>query len=191
MQDAELLHLLLQEPEEGCRRLLEQYTGFVLALVRKRIGGCATAEDIEEIAEDVLFAFYQQRERFSMDRGSVRSLLATMVHHACVDYYRAQTRQVQCTNDDAALESQTEHGEDPEQAVIRREDGNRLIAAIHKLGESDASILIWKYYFGETAAVIAERLEMRVGTVEMRISRAKQKVVAMLQQGGEDDANRA
>ena len=79
MPDEELLHLLLHNPEEGCRQLLMQYSGFVLAVVRRRIGTCCLPQEAEELVSDILFEFYQKRAQINLQRGSIRALLATLI----------------------------------------------------------------------------------------------------------------
>ena len=57
--DAELLKLLRERPDDGCTALLREYTGLVLAIVRRRLGGCTfcSAEDMEELTSDILFSY--------------------------------------------------------------------------------------------------------------------------------------
>ena len=63
---------------------------------------------------------------------------------------------------------------------MQAEQKQLLLTAIHGLSESDQELLIRKYYCGETAAEIAGSLSLRTGTVEMRLSRARQKLRAMI-----------
>ena len=88
MSDTELIALLQSQPEQGCKALLEQYTGLVLAICRRKLGGICTAEDIEELSSDILFEFWKKRELLSEKKGTVRALLATMADRRCIDYYR-------------------------------------------------------------------------------------------------------
>lgn len=187
MTDAELLQLLKTDPAQGCRILVQEYTGFVMSIARCRIGGICSNEELEELTSDVLFAFYQKREQLTTEKGSVRGLLATMTTRRCVDRYRKYAAQPVQT---ASLEEEQQTDPigsilSPEEQYLQKERCQALISAINALGEPDRSIILWKYYFGETAAAIADRLSMRTGTVEMRISRAKAKLRKAM--GGDDD----
>ncbi len=188
MSDEELLHLLLHDPEEGCRVLLTEYSGFVLAVVRRRIGSCCVPQEAEELVSDILFEFYQRRTQIDLQRGSIRALLATITMHRCTDWYRhyaaqqAKATQVgtECLSEIPAATP------DPEAQYIRKEQCEKLFAMMQRLSESDRELLMRKYYFGETAPEIAKRFSIRVGAVEMRISRAKKKLLELM--GGEEDA---
>lgn len=189
MEDTALLALMREHPEKGCEQLLQQYTGLVLAIVRRRLGGCTfcTAEDMEELASDILFAFWQQRERVTPDRGTVRALLATMTGRRCIDWYRAHAARAAMQSPEELSETVQDPTAAPDEQAVSNDRKRELLAAIRALGEPDCEILLRKYYNGETAASIAERLSMRTGTVEMRISRAMKKLRTML--GGDEDAS--
>ena len=178
--DTDLLAVLREHPEQGCRYLLEEYTGMVLAVCRKKLGGCCTDEDIEELAGDILFEFYQKREQLSADRGSIRGLLAVMAGRRCIDFYRARRSRTEPQPLDSTEETYADAAESPEEHMLSAERRRTLLAAVAALGEPDKEIIISKYYYGETSAEIADRLSMRTGTVEMRLSRARQKLKAML-----------
>ena len=186
MSDQELLKLLLEQPEYGCQQLLSEYTGLVLAICRKKLGGCCTAEDIEELASDILFEFYRKRAQISLTRGSIRSLLAVLAGRRCIDYYRAHSSGIhamQAEDIDEKANTLPDPAMNPEETVLSAEQRRLVLEAIASLGEPDHETIMSKYYYGETAAEIAGRLSMRTGTVEMRISRAKQKLKALLRGG--------
>lgn len=185
--DAELLKLLRERPEEGCTALLRQYTGLVLAIVRRKLGGCTfcSAEDMEELTSDILFSFWQQRERIDPEKGSIRALLAVSASRRCIDWYRARAAKPVSEPLEPFAETVADPALTPEDVCLTKERRQQLMQAILSLGEPDAEILIRKYYAGETASVIAERLSMRTGTVEMRISRAYQKLRNKLEGGAE------
>lgn len=182
MTDTELLTELQEHPEQGCQYLLREYTGLVLAICRKKLNGCCSGEDIEELTSDILFEFYQKREQISVERGSIRGLLAVIANRRCIDYYRTlHTKgKADVQMQEMPEDTYADTSESPEERVISAERRNTLLKAIVQLGEPDKEIIISKYYYGETSAEIAERLSMRTGTVEMRLSRARQKLKAML-----------
>ena len=186
MQDAELLELMQTNPEKGCEALLREYTPTVLAICRRKLSGAASAEDIEELAADILFGFWQKRDAFSPEKGSVRALLSIAAERRCIDFYRAWTAKTHLRTqplDDLAAPPE-DPAPSPEDAVLSAEQRKILLDAVYALGEPDTEIILRKYYYGETAAQIAQRLSMRTGTVEMRLSRARKKLAHML--GGAD-----
>lgn len=190
MSDADLLQLLLEQPERGCEHLLRQYTGLVLSICRNKLGGCCTNEDIEELASDILFSFWQKRKQISLEKGSIRALLSVMTVRRCIDYYRSAGHQAQRQMQPLETVELTEAdpNPDPERQAVSREQQEALHAAVEALGEPDTEIVVRKYFYGETATEIAGRLSMRVGTVEMRLTRARKKLREMLGGGDGYDA---
>ena len=64
---------------------------------------------------------------------------------------------------------------------LRRE----VLNAIKLFGEPDSSIIIRKYYFGESSKEIADALKMTVSNVDTRTCRALNKLRKMF--GGKED----
>ena len=185
VNDTELLTMLREEPEQGCKYLVEHYTGLVLSVIRRKLGGVSTAEDREELASDILFSVWQMRESISEDKGTIRGLLVTVTGRRCVDWYRAHAGVPERHTLDTAERVVPNVALTPEEAAVSTEQKEQLLAAIGELSDTDREILMRKYYSGETAAEIAEHLSMRTGTVEMRLSRARQKLRARI--GGDAD----
>ena len=185
MTDASLIALMTEDPERGCEQLLTQYTGLVLGIVRRRLGGCTfcTQQDIEELTSDILFRFWQQRGRIAPERGSIRALLTTAATRHCYEWYRSHVKKLGGRTDGEIPETMPDSAQTPEETVLDGESKRQLRAAILALGEPDSEILIRKYYGGETAASIAQKLSMKTHAVEMRLIRARKKLRSML--GGE------
>ncbi len=190
VSDADLLQLLLEQPERGCEQLLRQYTGLVLSICRNKIGGYCTNEDIEELTSDILFSFWQNREQISLQKGSIRALLSVVAVRRCIDWYRSSRNQAQRKTQplDSILLTESDPSPDPERQTVSQEQRAELYEAVRSLGEPDTEIVVRKYLYGETAADIARRLSMRTGAVEMRLSRARKKLKAMLEGGDGYDA---
>lgn len=190
VSDEDLLQMLLTQPERGCEQLLRQYTGLVLSICRNKLGGCCTDEDIEELASDILFAFWQRRDQISLQKGSIRALLSVMTVRRCIDRYRSAENRAQKQTQplDSVALTAADPTPDPERQTVSQEQREALYAAVRALGEPDTEIVVRKYFYGETAANIARRLSMRTGAVEMRLSRARQKLRAMLEGGDGYDA---
>jgi len=190
VSDTELITLLRTHPEEGCKALLDQYTGLVLSICRRRLGGVCTAEDIEELTSDILFFFWQKRDILSEEHGTIRALLSTMANRRCIDYYRSNATKLGIKTE--PVEDMAEYLPDdcpnPEEQAVSAERKTQLIDAIKQLEPQEAELIVRKYYRGETAAMIAKSLGMRTGTVEMRLSRIRQKLKELLGGGGNDDA---
>jgi len=184
LSDEKLIQLLREEPERGCEVLLRQYTPLVLSIVRRRLSGCCTAEDMEEITADILFKCWQQREKLNTAEGSIRAYLATLTVRRCIDHYRSIANKPASEPVEEIAEHLPDSAQTPEEHCVTTEQKQRLMDAVKALGEPDTEIILRKYYQNETAAEIAQALNMNTGAVEMRLTRARKKLKEML--GGDE-----
>jgi len=180
LSDEELIELLREEPEKGCEVLLRQYTPLVLSIARRRLSGCCTAEDIEEISADILFKCWQQREKLSSEDGSIRAYLATLTVRRCIDHYRSIANKPVSEPVEPLAEHLADPTQTPEEHYVTEERKKKLMDAVKSLGMPDTEIILRKYYQNQTAAEIAEALQMNTGAVEMRLTRARKKLRELL-----------
>lgn len=183
MTDHELLELLRRKPEEGGSALLSQYTGLVYTIVRSKLGGVCSEEDLEELVSDIFYLFFQNLEKLDLNRGSIKALLSIVAKRRAINRFHAQTnRAAHLTSlDDTLLEvlAESEQSEDLLEHRMQREE---LLNALDALGEPDRTIMVCKYYLGETATQIANRVGLKQKTVEKRAERALKKL--RLRMGG-------
>lgn len=176
MQDKMLLELLQSKPHKGIERIMKEYMGFVYAIAKTRLIGVCTLEDVEELATDVFFYLYEQRENIDLGRGSLKAWLAVITTRRAVDLYRSRIAK----GTDLPLNEATLASDD---LLEKQEDRAVVIDAIKKLGDPDTDILLRKLYFGQTAKEIAKIKNMSQSAVEKRISRSYVKLREIL--GGE------
>jgi RNA polymerase sigma-70 factor (ECF subfamily) len=69
---------------------------------------------------------------------------------------------------------------DPLQAVFAGEQQQEILAAVDLLSEDHREILMLRYYEDLSYAEIADRLDIRLGTVMSRLSRARERLLAAL-----------
>lgn len=171
INDEALILALREEPERGLSQLMDAYTGYVYAVVRNRLFGRCPEEDIEEVVSDVFAALY--RNRFLAEPGSpLKPYLAAIANRAAVDRYR----RLALSCGDAALDDDGFAGlpsaADVEASAEENDRRRRLIAAVQALGEPDSTIVIRKYWLGETAAETARRTGLSPNAVTKRLGRA-------------------
>lgn len=174
MTDRELLDLLVNDPQRGMEHTVRIYTPYVMKIVRGKLSGICTHEDIEEIVSDVFMMFYQSIGRYGCAVRSVRALLAVMTRRRCADAYEQMKKQRETVSYEALSENLPE-----EQSDFDRE---RLLNALRSLGQPDEQIMIRKYFFGQKSKEIAAELGMKTNTVDQRISRALKKLKRIMEE---------
>lgn len=83
------------------------------------------------------------------------------------------------------LTDSTDPGVEFTDGAIAGETKTRLRAALQKLGENDRAVMILKYYDGFSYEEISNILNVEIGTVMSRLSRAKEKMREMMVDDGE------
>ncbi len=173
MEDRELLEQLRKDPERGMTALIEAYGGLIYAVVRGKLRASAFGQaDVEHCVADTFSEFYCDLERYSADRGSIKSWLCVIARHNALDRLRQHCRAGQTVSlddesaapvaDDFSVEG------DPEDRAFRRE----LAEAVKALGDPDREIIVRKYWLGQSSKEIAKALHMTVSNVDTRTHRA-------------------
>ena len=172
----------LQEMEQ----LMDQYAGLVYAVVKARLTqSFYISSDIQDCVADVFSEFYENLSQYDPSVSSIKTYLCVLARNNATDVLRKRARQRNDVSlddsdnflsiaDDITLESE----------LAEKELRSAVFAAIKALGEPDVSILIRKYYLGESSKEIADALTLTVANVDTRTHRALNKLRKLF--GGND-----
>lgn len=178
MEDSKLLRLLHKDPGKGMEQLMDQYAGLVYAVVRGRlVQSFYISSDVEDCVADVFSEFYENLSQYDPSISSIKTYLCVLARNNATDVLRKRARQQNDVSlddsdsflpiaDDVTLESE----------LAEEELRCAVFAAVKALGEPDASILIRKYYLGESSKEIADALTLTVANVDTRTHRALNKL---------------
>lgn len=166
MDENTALARLRRGEEKALEWFVARYTPYVGAIVWNVIGGRLSVQDGEEITADVFLTLWRNRDR--PREGSVKSYLGAIARSRAIDRLRRTTGSPELTYDelDMAVEG-------PEGPVLAREDRELLLKAVDELGPPDREIFLRRYYFGQTAAEIGQKLGMKPETVRQRLKRGR------------------
>lgn len=179
MHDNELIKILRQDPNEGMKLLMRQYTGLICAIVRGKYApfGLLAAEDTEECVSDVFCEFYKNLDKFDPARGSIKTLLCIIASHKALDLAKSRAAEADpLSMDDEDTFLQFANDFLVEESLVTSELKERLTQEINALGEPDREIIVRKFFFCEPSKNIAERLSLTVSNVDTRTHRALKKL---------------
>lgn len=165
MKDKELLALLEREPERGMEALVTQYTGLLCAVAARRVND---SEEIKDLVDETFLQFYEHRERFDPDKGSLGAYLSVITDRLAVKSYHELSR-LRMVPD----EEQEESRDFAEDSATRVD----LAAALEQLDPIDAQIVRQKYYGGMSFKEIAAALGIPYETVKKRHQRSLKKLL--------------
>lgn len=165
---------MLRSPEQGLELLMDRYMGLVYTIVSNQLRQVCSKEDIEDCASEVLFAVYQQRAAIDLSRSSLKTFVAVVAKRKAITrYHKLRSEQLQVEQYDSMhMEGIADSHKHGAELAGEKEMKQELINAIKSLGEPDSQILVRKYYLGQSSKEIAAQLNMKVNTLDKRVSRA-------------------
>ena len=149
MDEQKLLRQLQKQRAGALEQAVARYGAYVLAIIRNRSRGVLTPEDHEEIASDVFFALWNGAGR--IERGQLRPWLGAVARNRTAEAMRKQNVYL------------------PLEALGA--DGGK--GALRALPDEDREIFYRFYDLSQTAAQIAEDLQLNASTVRSRLMRGR------------------
>lgn len=181
MEDTELLRLLHKTPNAGMEQLMDQYAGLVYAVVKGKLADSYhVSSDVEDCVADVFSKFYADLSHFDPKLSSIKSYLCVIARNHAINVAKWRSRQqgmISLDDEESVLQAVDDLLIDNKLTddELRRE----VFRAISELGKPDSSIIIRKYYLGESSKEIADALELTVSNVDTRTHRALNKLRKM------------
>ena len=153
---------------DATRRMVELYQGRVFALVSRMLSGRGKAT-IEDIAQDTFLAVFRQLASFDV-RGTAKlsTWILTIAARRAIDELRKQRPVLLAEPDrERAGDSRTDD------RTQRRELALVIEAALRDLSPELRAAFLLREYHGLDYAEIAKALQIDLGTVKSRLSRAR------------------
>lgn len=166
-----------QGDRESFGFLVDRYQEKLLRYGRKFL---SAREDIEDIVQDVFVSAYQNLQSFD---GSQRfsPWIYRIAHNAFVDTLRKKTRSPFVFMDFDTLVSHSAADESVERERDQKEIKTMIEQGLEKLSPKYREILIFYYLEDLSYKEIAEILRIPIGTVSVRVKRAKEELRSVLQ----------
>ena len=171
-----MLRRLRRKNADALEEAVRQYGAYVMAVIRNRSRGALTAEDQEEIASDVFVSLW--REAKDITRGQLRPWLGAVARNRTAEAMRRRKVFVPLEDDTLIL---------MEPLWERMYESQRCEAvqkALLALSEEDRDIFYRFYDLAQTAAQIAEDMQLNASTVRSRLMRGRETLRKKLIEGG-------
>jgi len=165
-RDRDLVRRVIAKDEEAFRNLFRRYAPMAKALAFRMVRQPFVAE---EIVQEAFLALWRNPKAFREDRGSFRAWMLSTVHHRAVDAVR---REEAWRRRSRERDPETILVEDVGQAVAEELDlvsmRAQVRAALEKIPSEQRQVLDMMYFQGKTQSMIADELELPLGTVKSR-----------------------
>jgi RNA polymerase sigma factor (sigma-70 family) len=170
--DADLVALLAASDASAASVFVERFQRRVFGLAFTILGDSRAAEDV---AQEALLRAWRHATAFDPRRGSVASWLLTITRNLAIDAIRLR-RAVVLDPDDLLGLPLFASERDPADAAVVGADVDRLREALAGLPDAQRRAVVLAGVWGCTAAEIAEREEIPLGTAKTRIRMAMEKL---------------
>lgn len=177
---------LLQQAQSGdadaFTALCAPYEGLVYRHCLQMLGNPADAQDA---AQEAMLRAYRGLARF---RGgsAVATWLYRIAHNVCLDMRKRGYRRMESTSLDGMAEAGREPADaapNPEARYVQTGEQERLRAALTRLPREQQLMLGLRYGEGMPYDQLAATLRLSLGTVKSKLSRAKEKLRKILEDG--------
>ncbi|QSO54400.1 RNA polymerase sigma factor [Alicyclobacillus curvatus] len=143
--------------------------------------------DVDDITQDVFIKAYQSLASFR--GGSFRAYLARIARNHCYDLLRRKRVRRETLLGDMTVEEWPGTDDGPEDLLLNKEMASEIGQLLNHLSEIDREIVVLRHLSEFSYDEIAETMGMRPGAVRTRISRARQKILELIEGRGQDEAS--
>lgn len=182
--ERELRDLAAQSQEDGFRAIFNQYSRYAYAIIWNHIRGVGTQEDAEEGVSDVFADLFQSFVK--IEEGKLEGYIRMLSKRTAVDLFRRLSSRPEKVADEEEAWREAVSDEDIEQDHDKAYLQRQLLDCIRSLGEPDATIVFWKYFYDCSAEQIGEKVGLSRNAVWIRLNRAKAKLRKLLAEQGID-----
>ena len=137
------------------------------------------SEDAKDISQEVFLKAYRSLGNFD-ERSQFSTWLYRITHNTCIDEMRKRkgkqsySLEEELENEEGSMQRQVaDAGDTPEESLLRGEQKSEILQALDALSEEHKAAVVLRDVKGLTYEEIAEILELSLGTVKSRISRAR------------------
>lgn len=153
--------------DEGLRLAYEQWGGLVLALALRAM----SRADAEDVVQHTFVSAWRSREAYDPDAGPLGAWIVRIARRRIADHYRSSTVQRERAVAPDALFEHLET-ESPDDVPVAVAEAIAVEEALVSLGEPQGTIVRMAVLEDQPASVIADTLQMPIGTVKSHLSRS-------------------
>lgn len=171
LSDAEAVRAALDGDTAAFNQLVLRYQELAFNVALRLVG---TPENAADVTQDAFLSAYRHLDQFK--GGSFRSWLLRIVTNACYDLHRINQRQPTHSLEQLAEETTfdpPDPGEEPETVTLHRDFLLHLEQGLRTLPLEQRAVLVLYDLHRLSYEEIAAALQISIGTVKSRLSRAR------------------
>mgnify|MGYP003605569836 FL=1 len=143
-------------------------------------GKIRNEEEAEDIAIETFTKVFTKLKLYNEDFDFITWVIS-IAHNTMIDHIRKSPKLNISLDDDTNFLEILEDQPSPEEYLILKQDNDKLITAIAQLREPYQRIIELRYLEDKTYKEIAEELNLSLANVKVRLLRAKQLLMEVMQ----------
>lgn len=182
MTEQELVRAAAGGDTEAFERLVRTYENKIYHLALRM---CGSSEEASDVAQEAFLAAWRGLPSFRGE-ANFATWLYRLTSNAAIDYLRRQKKErgdMSLDDEDLGLDA-VDTGPGPQDAAERTEVRTAVAAGLQQLSEGHRQVLVLREIQGLSYEEIADVLEVDLGTVKSRISRARTALRKILLENG-------
>ncbi len=181
--DEALIRRIADGDEAALAALHDRYRLFAHALAVRVLGDGARAEDV---VQDAFLTVWRRAGTYAVERGSVRTWLATVVRNRAIDLVRSRRERLARPDrdDGERLQAMVDPAPMVVDAVVGAMERDMVRAAVEQLPDEQRHAIGLAFFRGLTHAEISAQTGVPLGTVKSRIRLGIQRLRGSLLGGG-------
>ena len=146
-------------------------------------------EEAADLAQEAFLKAWRSLSSFQ-EESSFATWMHRLTTNVCLDYLRKQTRRqniapaISLDDEEAAWSEPADRSQDPQEKLEQLERKQALNRALEELPEHHRRMLLMREVSGMSYQEIADGLDVDLGTVKSRISRARERLRKILLRDG-------
>lgn len=182
MNEEKIVDMLKKNPKKAHSLLIDEYGGYVYAVVVDKLRDLGSQEEIEDCVSDIFVELFTELHSFDSRKGSLSGYISVIAKRMAINAYQRLTYHrnvtVSIDSDEAVTLKTAENLCDDLQ---KKQFRQRLWEIVDSLGDPDSQIIVWQYFYDLKLSDIAERLAMSAAAVQKRSHRARKRIGAILE----------
>lgn len=154
--------------------IYETYYNKIFSYVKKRI---SHLQDAQEITSDIFTNVYKGLSSYNPNKSSLDTWLFVITNNRLKNYYRDKKDEIIV---DEVEQFYIDRELSAEELMIAKEQREELLQCLMQLSVRERTIVIKKYYQGETSAQIADELDLTAGNVRIILKRSLAKLRGLM-----------
>jgi RNA polymerase sigma-70 factor (ECF subfamily) len=190
-EDYEIIQEVLNGNVNAFEGLVKKYEKMIYSLALSKLGN--NRENAQDLTQECFLRAYKMLHSYRVDAA-----FSTWIYRICqnliYDFYRANKNKrtaevslyIQDDGDEAAEREIADSSGEPSEIILREEKIRKIRELIQSLPDDLRDIIIMRDINNLSYGEIAESLDIEIGTVKSRLSRAREKLKKYILENNKD-----